>query len=96
MSVNTLPAPNVSSAQKASSSSRHYAKLKSDKATQTPMGFDAPDQLSCDNPPFFKGLRPLSDNMKVFYNSVQAAKGNIFEACTMTWLPFRKAILSEL
>lgn len=45
------------------------------------------DELNCDNHPFFERLHPLSDNMKIFYNSILSAEGNIFEAYTITWLP---------
>lgn len=38
--------------------SRHYARLKSTKLSQTLIGLPAPDQLSCNNHSFFEGLYP--------------------------------------
>lgn len=34
--------------------------------------------------------------MKAFYNKVMITEGNIFEACTITWIPFRGAFLDGL
>lgn len=48
------------------------------------MGLLIPDQLSCDNQPFFEALPPRPTNIKIFYDKVLSAEGNIFEACTVT------------
>lgn len=34
--------------------------------------------------------------MKTFYNKVLSTEGNIFEAYTTGWLPFKKALLNGL
>lgn len=59
-------ASNVSSAQRTSASSRHYAKLTSTKDAQLSMGFLSPDQLSYDNHSFFEGLHPLPGVIRPF------------------------------
>lgn len=77
------------------SSSHDYARLKSTKAFKTSIGFQASYQLSCENHPFFEGLHPLPANMKSFYNELPSAEGNIFEACTMSYICSR-GLLEEL
>lgn len=64
-----------------SSSSPHYARVKSAKASQILMGPPALDQLSCVLP-FSGRLHSLSTNMKIFYNKVLFTEGNTFEVCT--------------
>lgn len=69
---------------------------KSMKSSQTLVRFRGPDQLSYDNHLFLEGLHPLPASMKTFYNKVPSAEGNIFEACTIEWIPFKRALLEGL
>lgn len=65
------------------SSSRHYAWVKAVKSSRTLIVLSGPDQLSCNNHPFFEGLHPLLGNMKTFYDKVISVEGNTFEAFTI-------------
>lgn len=60
------------------------------------MRFPVLNQLSCENHPLFKGLLPLPNDTEPFFSKVLAIEGNIFEECTMTWLPLKKLILRGL
>lgn len=35
-------------------------------------------------------------NIKSFYNNVLAVEDNIFEACSASWVPFKRVLLEEL
>lgn len=56
----------ASAAPRSCSSIRHYAQLKSTKATQSLIGFPACGKQSCNNHLFFEGLHPLSMNARPF------------------------------
>lgn len=60
------------------------------------MVISAPDQLSCENHPFFEWLHALWNNVQTLYNRILSTVGNIFETCTMTRPTIRKVILSGL
>lgn len=58
--------------------------------------FPSPDQLSCDNHPFFEGLQPLTSGTKAFYNSVLSSEGDIFENCQKSRKSFKRMLPTEL
>lgn len=60
-----------------SSSSRHYAKLLSARASRSTVGALVLGQLNCGNHPFFTGLFPLLEDMDLFFNRVLSVEGNI-------------------
>lgn len=60
------------------------------------MGFPSPDQLSCDNHPFFEGIQLLSTSVKAFYNSVLSSEGDIFEGYQITSELYRNTLLVGL
>lgn len=70
--------------------------LKCAKATQSLIGLSSSWPIICDNHPFLEGLHLLSLNIETFHNKVLSTEGNIFKACTVTWIPFKRALVDEL
>lgn len=70
--------------------SHRYAKLKFTKAALRAIEFRNPGLFELRQQSIFKGLHPLPDSMKIFYNIGLSTEGNFSTVCTMTWLPFTK------
>lgn len=55
----------------------HYSWAKLVMTNQTLVGFPSPNQLSCDDHPFFEGLHPLSSGAKAFTTMFSPLKGTL-------------------